>query len=897
MVTVEDATMGPESVAKGVDGLGLRANEEPVGAHWVRAALQVNPYGYHGRSAPSTRFSSEADYNDALLDKCQALGIEVIAITDHWCVDSATGLIEAAKARGIVALPGFEANTAEGFHMLVIFDADTSMAAINAAIGACGVTPGCSNGTVGGSYTTILDRMTDMGALVVPAHVNVANSGMLTGRQGNALANMIHEPHLHAIGITPSVAPAQEQQVIIDRRKPFDRKHPLAVIHADDVSHPDTLATEGATTWFKVSSPRVESFKLAVRTPETRVSLADPESVTRPLLKQISWVGGFLDGVTIPLSSDLTALIGGRGTGKSTAIESLRYVLDLVPIGADAKRDHEAIVSGVLRSGTVVKLEVETVSPSARTFTIERSVPNPPIVKDSSGTVTSLRPHDVLENVEIFGQHELAELAGDSAKVASMLERFEGNTGRTVEHNKTLRDLRDNREKLKRAEDEKAKLEEELTDIPRLEDRVQHYEETEVPTRLKQVTRLGQDEAVLEEGRQRIASARTSVTGLTDAQLTAQLTAAYDGVEESPRADVLRKVRAATSSLADKVRELASELQTALSAAEAEIEAAATEWDAVVREQRTENADVLRKLVEDGYDPDQYLTTARALGELKAKKSRQAGVDTNISELLASRKTLIQELTDHENKRSEELSKAVRAANDSTGGVVIVKPIASPDRAHIKEVITAALSGQRTQIMNAVDSDGFSTRQFVEAVRKGESELGTRYSIRGAQARNLIGAGEPLLRELEEQSVGQAVEVRLDVQAGTSTRDFRTMDELSKGQRATALLLLLLGASTALLVIDQPEDDLDNRFVYDGVVGKLRELKGKRQIIASTHNANVPVLGDAELIVALEGSGQNGSPIEGGIGSLDDATIRGLAESILEGGSAAFNARQHLYGF
>lgn len=85
--------------------------------------------------------------------------------------------------------------------------------------------------------------------------------------------------------------------------------------------------------------------------------------------------------------------------------------------------------------------------------------------------------------------------------------------------------------------------------------------------------------------------------------------------------------------------------------------------------------------------------------------------------------------------------------------------------------------------------------------------------------------------------------------------------------------------------------------MYDGIVKNLRELKGKRQIIASTHNANVPVLGDAELIVALEGSGQNGKPVEGGIGSLDDATIRALAESILEGGPAAFNARQHLYGF
>lgn len=135
------------------------------------------------------------------------------------------------------------------------------------------------------------------------------------------------------------------------------------------------------------------------------------------------------------------------------------------------------------------------------------------------------------------------------------------------------------------------------------------------------------------------------------------------------------------------------------------------------------------------------------------------------------------------------------------------------------------------------------------------------------------------------------------MQAGTGTREFKKMDDLSKGQRATALLLLLLGASNAPLVIDQPEDDLDNRFVYDAIVTNLRSLKGKRQIIASTHNANVPVLGDAELIVALEGDGQNGRAAADGIGSLDDVAIRSHVENVLEGGPAAFNARQHLYGF
>jgi DNA repair ATPase RecN len=843
------------------------------------------------------RFSAEADYNKALLDKCDELNVEVIAITDHWSVDTASGLIQDATSRGIAALPGFEANTAEGFHLLVIFEAGTAAATVNAAIGACGVTPGCANGSLGSAFEEILDKMTDLGGLVIPAHANVANSGMLTGRQGNPLAKVINNPRLHALGITPSVDAAQEQEAIIERRKPFDRKHPLAVIYADDISHPDALEAEGGTSWFKVSAPTVESLKIAVRTPETRVALADPKEETRPLLKEISWVGGFLDGVTIPLSSDLTALIGGRGTGKSTAIESLRYVLGLTPIGTSAQADHNAIVSGVLRAGTVVKLAVEATSPVVQAFTIERSVNNPPVVKDSSGSVTSLQAADVIGDVEIFGQHELAELTSDSAKVASMLQRFQGNGDLTLEHKATLAELKDNREKLSRAESDRVELEEELADIPRLEEQVRHFQETDVPTRLAEVTRLSQDEALISEGRSRITDATATLTGLTDAQLVAKLSAAYEGLDESPQAETLVQVRTATTELADTLKSLAAQAQSALAAAEAAIVSAETDWTTAVREQRDEHSEVLRKLVEDGLEPDKYLSTTKALEDLKAKEPRRAGIDVNIKELVAARKTLLQELTEHQNRRAEALHDAIRTANAATGGVVIVKPIAAQDRQHIRSLVEGSISGQRTQIMAAIDSDGFSTQAFVEAARKGESELTTKFSIRGAQARSVVDAGEPFFRQVEELAVGNAVEVQLDVGAGTGTREFKKMDDLSKGQRATALLLLLLRASRAPLVIDQPEDDLDNRFVYDGIVKNLRELKGMRQIIASTHNANVPVLGDAELIVALEGSGRNGKPVKGGIGSLDDATIRALAESILEGGSAAFNARQHLYGF
>jgi DNA repair ATPase RecN len=866
-----------------------------VGAHWVRAALQVNPYAYKGKNAPSTSFGSEDDYNKLLLDECEKLGIRVIAITDHWSVESATRLRDAATERGIVALLGFEANSSEGVHILVIFEVGTSVAEINAAIGICGSSPGASGaGTCG--YSDILEKMTERGALVIPAHVNADSTGLLARMSGQPLERMVKHQDLHAIGVSPDLPDATNQAKIIANQKPFERKHRLAVIYADDVMRPADLGKNGTSCWFKVSTESLESLKHAVRTPETRVRLHDPAGTHRVLLREISWTGGFLDKVSIPLSEDLTAFIGGPGTGKSTAIESLRFALGIEPIGTKALADHKAMVKDVLKSGTIVKVLIETAKPTPQRFTIERVVNEPPVVKDASGMATSQRPEDVLPRVEIFGQHELAEMAADPAQVAIMLQRFTGSEGPDEAHLKTLDSLRASREQLQKAEKAKADLEDELSAISRLEEQVDQYASTDVPTKLADQQRLVQDEAVFTEASSRIADVRETVQVLMDPQFGSDLAAAYEGIDESPQKEYLDRVTAATAELAEKLAEVSTQVQNVLTMAEAAVAAARADWDPAVAGKRDEYNEVLRVLHEQGLEPDKFVATKQNLQALKAKEPRRKQIDKTIAQVQKMRSALLAELQGHEQRQTEELHEAVRAANDATNGVVLVQPVPAPERQHIKNVITKHVTGQRNNIMAAVDAEDFSTRALVTAARKGADTLAG-YGIRGAQAQALVVAGEPLFRALEELSVGLAVDVKLNIGYGTKTREYKSMSQLSKGQKATALLLLLLSGSDAPLVIDQPEDDLDNRFVYDGIVTNLRSLKGKRQVIVSTHNANVPVLGDAELIVTMEGDGQHGWPAEDGVGSLDDKRIRAYAENILEGGPDAFNARQHLYGF
>lgn len=866
-----------------------------VGARWIRAALQVNPFAYRGRKEPSQKYASEDDYNKALLDQCEALDIRMIAITDHWCVDTAAGLIAAAEARGIVALPGFEANTSEGVHLLVIFEVGTAFAEINAAIGICGGTPG-SSGTGTCGYGDVIDKVTERGALVIPAHVNVSPSGLLARESGQPLQRMIMHPLVNALGITPSAADARDQASVLANRKPFERQHPLAVIHADDVMDPNDLAKAGGSSWFKVSTERLESLMLAVRTPTTRVSVSDPAGTPRALIRELSWAGGFLDEVAIPLSDELSAFIGGPGTGKSTAIESLRYALGIEPIGAAALADHRAIVKDVLKTGTIVKVMVETAKPRPHTYTIERLVNDVPIVRDASGSAINLKPEDILPRVEIFGQHELAELANDPARVATMLQRFTGSDGPSQEHKETLTQLAENRSQLQKHETTKEALENELADIPRLEGQISQYDTTDVPGKLAVQQRLELDQSVLKEAADRIGETRTALAHVTDPQLGAELTAEFESVEDSPQSALLRRATAATSELATKLDDIAAQVRAALDDAEQAVASVLADWTTAVSEQRQEYNNVLRDLHEQGLQPDKYVDTKRALEALKAKLPRRKKLDQEIATLKKARGELLGKLRDHEKEQTEKLHEAIRAANAATDGVVVVQPVPDPDRAHIKQLVIDSLTGAKNSITAAIDAETFSTRAFVEAARKGTDGLAA-YGIKGAQAANLLTAGEPLFRKMEELSVRLAVDVKLDVGYGTGSKEFKSMGQLSKGQKATALLLLLLSGSDAPLVIDQPEDDLDNRFVFNGVVANLRKLKGRRQVIVSTHNANVPVLGDAELIVTLEGDGQHGKPAADGIGSLDDKKIRAHAENILEGGPDAFNARKHLYGF
>jgi hypothetical protein len=205
------------------------------------------------------------------------------------------------------------------------------------------------------------------------------------------------------------------------------------------------------------------------------------------------------------------------------------------------------------------------------------------------------------------------------------------------------------------------------------------------------------------------------------------------------------------------------------------------------------------------------------------------------------------------------------------------------DMARPGELSAALVAGEseRLGVARAVDSEGALTaaeaRKLVEGSvwRKADEDAGV----------DVVEAAVGPLLELAEQPIDDRVRIRLDG---------KPVDELSPGQRSSAMLPLIALAETHPLVIDQPEDNLDNAMVGDTLTRILADLKERRQIIVSTHNPNIVVGGDAEQVIVLDAPGAHRAEVTR-TGSIDDETIIDAVLTIMEGGREAFIARRKRY--
>jgi energy-coupling factor transporter ATP-binding protein EcfA2 len=883
----------------------------PNGSRFFRCALQVNSFQYlerHGKG--TTGFADEAAFNAAMVEACKENNIEVVAVTDHFRIDTAQTLIEALREAGITVFPGFEAATEGNIHFLVLFDPSTNIDEVKARIHRLVPTERIDDESprTDKTATKLLDTCKRWGAIPIAAHI-MHDSGLLRDLSGQNRIDVWTHGHLLACAIpcpVDDMSHESTRQILSNKIDEYERERLPALLFANDVDSPADFAKERCLTDIRMAEPTIEGLRQAFLDPEARVRLpTDEDPKERTEFIAMAWEGGFLDDVKVHFNRDLNVLIGGRGTGKSTVIESLRFVLDREPLGEDAQQSHRSIIKNVLEPGTKVSLLVQTSNPSQQTYLIERTVSNPPVVKDQNGDVLDVDPEDVLGMIEVYGQHEIAEVARDRTKLTNLLDRFVDAESDFEDQKESLqRQLRETRESVLSTRRKRQDIDEQLEQLPKLKAQLAQYKDAGLEQRLEAKTKLVKEKSILGQLEEKVEAIEAVRDDLDERLPLSTAVAEGDTVEDLPNQPLLEDAVAVVQKLSQASEGARQRLETAIRIARRELQGVNARWNEKEADANEEYQKVLRDLQEDDIDADAYVRLQERIEELKPLRQKKETHDKLLVEAEQRRRNLLQEWEDVQQKEYRAYDQACRRVTQQLKNVK-VKVRFQGDRSAIINWLDEKMEGRRQDLLDHLEArDQLSLRDLTERMARGVDAVTDAYEVTDTQAQNLIDIGEEVRLELQEIELPPSTEIQLNVAAEGQSKEWRDLSELSTGQRATAVLLLLLLESSTPLVVDQPEDDLDNRFVVEDVVPQIRGGKGHRQLVFATHNANIPVLGDADLILgfsargdAASGSDGRGEIKDGHRGSIDQASVGQLVKEILEGGKTAFETRRAKYGF
>jgi hypothetical protein len=295
----------------------------------------------------------------------------------------------------------------------------------------------------------------------------------------------------------------------------------------------------------------------------------------------------------------------------------------------------------------------------------------------------------------------------------------------------------------------------------------------------------------------------------------------------------------------------------------------------------------------------EYQSLLKEIERIKPKTATLEEQQRSISGHEIKRKLILSQLDEIKAERSSALSKIVKRLNRKLKGKLRLTIVVEGNREPLVSfLMDSQLEGVGEKRLSWVGENDFSPARLSTAIREGAAELQLQpWGIVPTVANALVKIPLVRLLKMEELALPDTIKMELNVAHAAGEENYRDLNRLSTGQQCTAILHLLLLDNNDPLILDQPEDNLDNAFIADRIVSELRSAKLGRQFLFATHNANIPVFGDAEWIGVLnvvDGKGE--IPIEQQ-GAIDQTEIQKLAANILEGGKGAFNQRREKYGF
>jgi len=464
-------------------------------ARFFKCALQVNPASYLAYRGQEQTLTEE-EYNNLLLESALECGVEVIGLADHGSVDSIDNIRTLFSDNGIVVFPGFEISSSEKVHFVCLFDEEKTSQELERILGRLDLLDP-EDGVLPTNLTALqlIDKITEIGGFIYAAH-STNESGVLKRRMNHIwkhkglLAAQIPGP----VEDLKSVDGDFYRKVFLNKDDNYYRDRGMAAINAADVSKPDEIKNDSASCLIKMTLPCFASFKQAFLDPSSRVRLnSDAPKNYASAISRIRFVGGYLDGLDIEPSEHLNAVIGGRGTGKTTLLESIRFCLELEPLGESARHQHDIILKNNLgHEKGLVEITLRSAVMHGREFQVSRKWGDQAVVVDDSGTVSPHLPTELLPGLEIYGQNEIYEMTKDPLSRNKLIERFL--EGKQDEYDEKILDalsrLKENREALLRAFAKKSEIESDVERLPKLQDQSKQFTDLGLDEKLKIVPKL-----------------------------------------------------------------------------------------------------------------------------------------------------------------------------------------------------------------------------------------------------------------------------------------------------------------------------------------------------------------------------------------------------------------------
>ena len=699
--------------------------------------------------------------------------------------------------------------------------------------------------------------------------------------------------------------------------------------------------------WIKMSKPTIEALRQAFLDASSRICLeSEPPEVTHTHIERIGVRGiGFLRDQAVHFSPHLNCVIGGRGSGKSMLFESLRLGLrGDVAISDIGQTDYAAVkqikrLKGMFTAQARIELDVRHAGLEDRFVVEDPSQPAQIESREAQDPPTVFRQLNPL----ILSQEEITELANRQWTLISFIdklarERLEPHRQQAAAIVSQLRAARQTEETLNRVNSELGTLEQEVAELER-----QLKAKAQVQDELKRHRTAQDGQRYLKAVGDRADEIEANVRAMAE-ELDAEPPALGSRVQSYPESAYFAE---AEQILNAAYRDLASALSAAAQAFRTRTDEALSkhpDWDRVQQAIAQAEADFKTACDEKGLTAQEAERLRETEQQQRAKQAalaaKQAQRDAiekqrpDERQLLSRLAQCWQEETRERQQVLDDILESETMPRTSTGEPTVATSLAFAGNRGAFLEAWGKLAPVRRKTVGRIwdDYDPSAERDnigdqlfdaFQRAVRGGAAGKSQRPENEGkAMPGNPVQWLEmhwdvpselpPLLREhlteiraakdmnAEEWAnllvarVPDAADLTLYRGDGSQAGSFQKND-LSTGQKNTAILSLLLARGTGPVLIDQPEDELDSEFLYHELVPMLRAAKKQRQLIIVTHNANIPVNADAELVYALKAEGGHGlCRTQGG---PDRHEVTQAVLDIMEGSREAFQRRYEKYHF